>query len=87
MRLEDALKLVKGTTLEATASWFGPEKVTKGKTYVMQSNTRPVWPGRGLDISYSKLGANDKPVNAELPIIDDEGRLVYPVYLAFKIVQ
>ncbi|HLC60608.1 MAG TPA: hypothetical protein VJJ52_04205 [Candidatus Nanoarchaeia archaeon] len=89
MRLEDALKLTKGTTLLATDSWIGPEQVTKGKTYVMQADTRQVWPGIDFFnlLSYSKLRDNDKPVNAHLPIMDDRGKLMYATHIHFEVVQ
>lgn len=89
MKLENALKLTTGTELIATASFVAPEQVTKGKIYVLQGDARPLWPGRNVlaPISYEKIGPNDQPCNASLPIIDDSGRAVYPTYVWFELVR
>lgn len=85
MKIEDALKLKKGTILEASESWLGPEVCTEGGLYVMQDDAVPVYSGSGLNISYQKLRPDQKPCNVYLPIIDDRGDLEYPSCISFEV--
>jgi hypothetical protein len=83
LELEEALKLTKGTILKSRQNSLAAEALTKGKIYVMYHDALPYFPG-SHDGEYP-VHIGDDPVNSLLPIIDDNGRHVLPVYSSFDV--
>lgn len=89
MELADALKLKKGTILEAIRSGDAQERITSGNTYTMQGDTQPLYKARGreflmLDVHF---GLGEVACNALLPIVNDAGNIAYHHYAPFTVVS
>lgn len=74
MKLEIAVKLKKGTRLRAAKSFSSSTKVTKGEIYIMNGDAEPL-----------ESGVDNRVFNVYLPIKDDLGRDVRPMYHFFEV--
>ena len=87
MKLEEALKLKKRDVERASESYCAPQSVTKGREYELQRNAEPLY-ASDFSINHRKTkDPNEKPCNAILPIIDDDGQYKEVVYIGFEIVR